>query len=99
RDRDLDAGPDKRQPPGATSTSRRKDGQLPFHRHEHAIRSFGKDIGGLRIGPVLVIRKTLCKRARPVLRRVVRTERVVTAFESGDRRESFSGCLLLLTLY
>src|SRR4029079_9064720 len=97
-DRKFDAGANLRQPGGSTPASAWQHRQLTLEGHEHAIWSFRKDIGGLRVSPSLVVRQTLGERTRPVLHRVVRTRRVVTAFESRDRRESFSWCLLLLTL-
>ena len=97
-DGELDAGPDLRQPGGSAPAPARQHGQLALLRHDHAVGTLGKHIGGLRPGPRLVVGKALRQRLRPVLHRIVRAEHVLPALESGDGRKPLPGRLLLLSL-
>ena len=68
-----------------------KDRQLTLLRHEDTVGTLGKNVGGLRPGPRLMVGKALSHWPRPVRYRIVGTERVLPALESRHGGEPLSG--------
>src|SRR4030095_8851258 len=78
-DGELDARPNLRKPGGPAPEL--KDRQLALLRHEYAVGTLGKNVGGLRPGPCLMGLKGPSPLAPPGGPQVVGSERVLSAFE------------------